>query len=153
MISKRKCGFIPEPLFSQIVDWMPIASVEAVTVLDGSLLFLKRKNPPAAGLWWFAGGRIHKGESFEDALHREVKEETGLEIESLQLINVYSRVFSERHDITILYLCKCKGKVVLDNEHLEYMLLKEPPADLHPYLQEVIIDCAENLKGFIECKE
>jgi ADP-ribose pyrophosphatase YjhB (NUDIX family) len=120
---------------------MPIASVEAVIVMDKSLLFLKRKNQPAMGQWWFAGGRIRKGESLEEALHREVKEELGLEISTYKLINAYSRVFPERHDITIAYLCKCKeGKVTLNSEHSEYELLKSIPVGLHPYLLETIQD-------------
>jgi ADP-ribose pyrophosphatase YjhB (NUDIX family) len=83
---------------------MPIASVEAVIVMEESLLFLKRNNEPAMGQWWFAGGRIRKGESFEEALHREVLEEVGLKISAYKLINAYSRVFPKRHDITSLFM-------------------------------------------------
>jgi colanic acid biosynthesis protein WcaH len=142
MVSKKdKSGFIPSTLYNQIIQLMPIPSVEAVIVIDGSLLFLKRKNNPAKGQWWFAGGRIHRGESFEETLHREVKEETGLKIESYRFIKAYSRVFPERHDITIVYLCKCKeSKIEIDSEHSEYKLFKKLPDGLHPYLLEVIRD-------------
>jgi ADP-ribose pyrophosphatase YjhB (NUDIX family) len=120
---------------------MPIASVEAVIVIDQALLFLRRKNHPAKGQWWFPGGRIHKDESLEEALNREIKEETGLEMSSCKLINVYSRVFPERHDITIAYLCKCReGKITLNNEHSEHKLFRNIPIDLHPYLSETIQD-------------
>ena len=107
-LKKDKSDFIPLTLYDQIEQLMPIASVEAVIVIEGSLLFLKRKNNPAVGQWWFPGGRIHRGESFEETLYREVKEETGLEIESYRFIKAYSRVFPERHDITIAYLCIAK---------------------------------------------
>ena len=142
MASKKgESGFISSALYDRIVRLMPIASVEAVIVIDGSLLFLRRKNDPAVGQWWFAGGRIHRGESFEETLRREVKEETGLEIESYRFIKAYSRVFPERHDITIAYLCKCKeSKITLDSEHSEYKLFKKMPKDLHPYLLETIKD-------------
>jgi colanic acid biosynthesis protein WcaH len=120
---------------------MPIASVEAVITRDKGLLFLRRENPPAKGEWWLPGGRIRKGESLERALRREVKEETGLEVTSSQLVNVYSRVFPERHDITIVYLCKCtKGNVKLNDEHSEYCFFKTIPAGLHQHLLEVIRD-------------
>ena len=133
--------FVPSILYGQIMRWMPIVSVEAVIVMEGSLLFLKRKNHPAMGQWWFAGGRIRKGESLEEALRREVKEEVGLEISAYKLINAYSRVFPERHDITMAYLCKCKeGTIMLNNEHSEYKLFRSPPADLHPYLLDTIRD-------------
>jgi len=142
MASKRgESGFISSAFYDRIVRLMPIASVEAAIVIDGSLLFLRRKNDPAMGQWWFAGGRIHRGESFEETLRREVKEETGLEIESYRFIKAYSRVFPERHDITIAYLCKCKeSKIELDSEHSEYKLFNKMPKDLHPYLLETIKD-------------
>src|SRR5665647_1144978 len=117
-LEKDESGFIPSALYDQIMQLLPIASVEAVIVIGGSLLFLKRKNNPAVGQWWFPGGRIHIGDSFEETLLREVKEETGLEIESYRFIKAYSRVFPQRHDITIAYLCKCKErKIKLDSEH------------------------------------
>jgi colanic acid biosynthesis protein WcaH len=141
MVAWEESDLIPAVLFDQIVKCLPIVSVDAVIVIDKSLLFLRRQNVPAKGEWWFAGGRIKKGESLEQALRREVKEETGLEISEYKLINVYSRVFPERHDITIAYLCKCKeGKVTLNNEHSEYKLLKSIPVGLHPYLLETIQD-------------
>jgi ADP-ribose pyrophosphatase YjhB (NUDIX family) len=142
MTSKKdEPGFIPSALYDQIMQLMPIASVEAVIVIDGSLLFLKRKNNPAKGQWWFAGGRIHRGESFEETLHREIREETGLKIESYRFIKAYSRVFPERHDITIAYLCKCKEREInLDSEHSEYKLFNKVPEGLHPYLLETIRD-------------
>jgi ADP-ribose pyrophosphatase YjhB (NUDIX family) len=138
---KNESGFIHLTIYDQIIKLMPIPSVEAVIVIDGSLLFLRRKNDPAMGQWWFPGGRIHREESFEETLHREVKEETGLEIESYRFIKAYSRVFPERHDITIVYLCKCKeSKIEIDSEHSEYKLFKKVPEGLHPYLLETIRD-------------
>jgi ADP-ribose pyrophosphatase YjhB (NUDIX family) len=131
---------IPLHLYNKIVDYLPIVSVEAIITNEDSLLFLKRNNPPAKGLWWFPGGRIRKGENFEEALCREVKEETGLEVVESKFINVYSRVFNERHDITIAYLCKCKGNTVLNDEHSEYKYFKQPPKTVHPYLTQVITD-------------
>ena len=145
MIENVNTNFIPNPLFDQIVKVLPIVSVEALIVIDKSLLFLRRKNKPAKGLLWFPGGRIHKGESLKQTLYREIKEETGLEIIDHKLVNVYSRVFPQRHDITIVYLCKCKeSKIKLNNEHSEYAFFKTSPEDLHPYLIEVIQDCKLN---------
>jgi colanic acid biosynthesis protein WcaH len=140
-MAKEKGSFIPDPLFNQIVKLLPIASVEALIVIDKSLLLLKRNNEPAKGLWWFPGGRIHKGESLKETLCREILEETGLHLETFKLINVYSRAFPERHDITIVFLCTCKeGKIKVDSEHSEYKLFKEMPHDLHPFLAETICD-------------
>ena len=140
---KRNRVFIEQTLFEQIMDCLPIASVEAVIVQDDALLVMKRKNKPVMGEWWFPGGRIRRGESFEEALRREIKEETGLDLVSFELLNVYCRVFAERHDITIAYLCHVKrGEVVLDGEHSEYAFfpLDDMPVGLHPCMAEVIAD-------------
>lgn len=45
---------------------------------DGRLLLIRRANLPAQGLWSLAGGRVEAGESWEDAVIREFREETGL---------------------------------------------------------------------------
>jgi len=139
--SKAETGKIPLTLYELITDFIPIASVEAIISKGNSLLFLRRKNSPAKGQWWFPGGRIRKGETLEEALYREVKEETGLEVIKSELVNVYSRIFDERHDITIAYYCKCKpDKIKLNNEHTEYKHFKKPPKNIHPYLKQVIND-------------
>ena len=139
--SKVETGKIPATLYELIVDEMPIPSVEAVISRNDSLLFLRRKINPVKGQWWFPGGRLRKGETLEEALYREVKEETGLEVIKSKLINVYSRIFDGRHDISIAYLCNCKGdKIVLNNEHSEYRYFKSLPKHIHPYLIQVIQD-------------
>ena len=133
--------FLPDVLYGQIVKRLPIVSVDALIVVDGALLLVRRNNEPVKGEWWVPGGRIHKGESLEEALRREILEETGLELKDCRLINVYSRVFPERHDITIAYLCHCKrGQVKLNSEHSEYALFKRMPPGLHPYLLETVRD-------------
>ena len=141
----NKCGFIPKTTYERIVECMPIVSVEALVVSEGKLLFLRRKNEPAKGDWWFPGGRIRKGESLEQALFREVLEETGLEVTSTRFVGVYSRVFPERHDITIAYLCRCKeGQVRLNDEHSEYAFFDRNPDELHPFLVETVADSKWN---------
>jgi ADP-ribose pyrophosphatase YjhB (NUDIX family) len=139
--SKEVKGKIPSTLYELITDSIPIPSVEAIISKGKSLLFLRRTNSPAKGQWWFLGGRIRKGETLGDALSREVKEETGLEVIESELVNVYSRIFDERHDISIVYLCKCKGdKIVLNDEHSEYRYFKTLPKSIHPYIVQVIQD-------------
>ncbi len=139
--SKAETSKIPSSLYELIVDVLPISSVEAVILKDDKLLFLRRKNNPVKGQWWFPGGRIRKGETLREALIREVKEETGLEVIKSELVNVYSRIFDKRHDISIVYLCSCKGtKIDLNAEHSEYKYFKKLPTNIHPYLIEVIND-------------
>ena len=132
---------IPSSLYEQITALMPISSVEAIIMKDDSLLFLRRKKSPAKGEWWFPGGRIRKGETFKETLFRKVKEETGLDVEVTKFIGVYNRIFPDRHDITIVFLCRCfDNKVILSYEHSEFEFFKEIPRGIHPYLLETIHD-------------
>jgi len=146
--SKAETGKISSSLYELILEVLPIASVEAIISKDNSLLFLRRENSPAKGQWWFPGGRIRKGETLEETLIREVKEETGLQVIESKLVNVYSRIFDEQHDISIAYFCKCKPDIIkLDNEHSEYKYYKKPPKNQKPhnkqpnYPQEIIFQC------------
>ena len=132
---------ISSSLYTKIVDSLPIVSVETIILQDDSLLFTKRNNPPVKDRWCFPGGRIRKEETLQEALVRELIEETGLTVTESKLVNVYLRIFNERHDITIAYICKCKkDKITLNNEHSEYKYTKKPPKNTHPILIEVIND-------------
>jgi acetyl-CoA carboxylase carboxyl transferase subunit beta len=56
---------------------------------DGAVLLVRRKNPPLAGSWTLPGGRVEKKESPEDAIVREVREETALEVVVVKLVETF----------------------------------------------------------------
>jgi ADP-ribose pyrophosphatase YjhB (NUDIX family) len=62
-----------------------------ITDAEGRLLLTKRANPPQAGRWSIPGGKIEPGESDEQALVREVREETGLLVEPGRLAGTVER--------------------------------------------------------------
>lgn len=69
----------------------PVLAVDAVIQMkDGSIIFVQRRNPPFQGKWALPGGLVEVGETVEDAIIREVKEETGLEIKVVRLVGVFS---------------------------------------------------------------
>jgi 8-oxo-dGTP diphosphatase len=57
----------------------------------GQLLLILRRNEPGAGLWSIPGGRIERGETDEQAVLREVREETGLAVECGALLGSVER--------------------------------------------------------------
>ncbi|MCF7811149.1 NUDIX hydrolase [bacterium] len=71
--------------------WPPVTprlTVDAVIRLSGGIVLIKRKNPPHG--WALPGGFVDVGETVETAVRREAEEETGLVIEDIWLIGVYS---------------------------------------------------------------
>ncbi len=72
----------------------------------GSLVLIKRKNAPFKGKYALPGGFVEMGETTEAAARRELKEETGLKVERLTLIGVYSdpKRDPRGHTISIAYL-------------------------------------------------
>eukprot|EP00741_Cyanophora_paradoxa_P006675 tig00001030_g6456.t1 len=53
---------------------------------EARVLFVQRAKEPAKGVWALVGGRVHLGERVADAAVREVKEETGLDVEVLHFL-------------------------------------------------------------------
>lgn len=90
----------------------PIAAVSGV-VFDaaGRVLLVRRARPPARDKWSFPGGVVHAGEELQDALVREVEEETGLRVIVRSLLDVSSRILKDQdgrveyHYILLDYLC------------------------------------------------
>lgn len=81
----------------------PILGVGAIVVRDGALLMVRRAKDPGRGLWSVPGGRVEKGELLADALRREVKEETGLDVDVQGLIGIFE-VVGETHYVVCDYL-------------------------------------------------
>ena len=70
----------------------PVPAVAAVMVRDGKLLLIKRGVEPSKGKWSVPGGRVEWGETLIEAVKREVREETGLEIEVGKVAGVFDLI-------------------------------------------------------------
>ena len=75
----------------------PVVGVGAVVVRDGKALIIKRAHEPRKGEWSLPGGLLELGESLQDAARREIKEETGLDIEVGPVIETFDRVHRDDH--------------------------------------------------------
>jgi 8-oxo-dGTP diphosphatase len=70
----------------------PVVGVGAVVVRDGKALVIKRAHEPRKGEWSLPGGLLELGESLQDAVRREIKEETSLDITVGPIIETFDRV-------------------------------------------------------------
>jgi len=62
---------------------------------DGRVLLARRKNDPDAGLWDTPGGFVEEGEEPLEALERELREETGLQVEPGSFLGAYTDTYGE----------------------------------------------------------
>ena len=74
----------------------PIIGLGAVVMSPRGFVLIKRKNPPRMGAWSLPGGAQDLGETVKEGIIREVKEETGLNVKVLEIIDV---VDSITHDL------------------------------------------------------
>jgi mutator protein MutT len=112
----------------------PIASAGAVIMRNGRILLEERKNDPGRGKWSIPGGIVELGETPEQTVIREVREETGLVVDSPELIDVVSPVTLDEsgrvkyHFVIVDYLVKLKGgtaRAASDAAKLEWVRLDE----------------------------
>ena len=100
---------------ARIYPTRPYLAVSAAIFRDGRVLIVRRARPPADGLYTLPGGGVELGETLEEAVVREVREETGLEIEILELLEIYERIMlddsgaTEYHYVLMDYLCRPAG--------------------------------------------
>ena len=96
----------------------PVAGVGGVVVRGHHVLLVKRAYPPRAGEWSLPGGRLELGESLADGVRREVREETGIEVEVGPLVEVFDRVHRDAdgrvryHFVIVDFLCWPIGGVL-----------------------------------------
>ena len=75
---------------------------------DFEFILIKRKNDPYKDCWALPGGFVEYGETVESAAVREAKEETSIDVELIDLVNVYSKPDRDPrgHTITVAYTAK-----------------------------------------------
>jgi len=81
----------------------PQVCVGAIVIDDGRLLLIRRGHGPAAGEWSIPGGRVEAQELLEEAVVRELAEETGIEAVCGDLVGVVERLTDEGHFVILDY--------------------------------------------------
>jgi 8-oxo-dGTP diphosphatase len=95
----------------------PKVAVDVIVGKGDSILLIKRKNEPFSGMWALPGGFVEDKETVEQAAVREVKEETGIDIELEGLIGVYSEPGRDPrgHVISVVFAATAKNDKVKAN--------------------------------------
>ena len=71
----------------------PIVGIGGVIIDQGRTLLIRRGSEPLLGEWSIPGGTLELGESLEEGVARELREETGIEVRVLELIEVFDQVY------------------------------------------------------------
>jgi 8-oxo-dGTP diphosphatase len=100
------------PVCGHVVYLNPVPSVAAILFREGRVLLVKRNIEPGIGLWCLPGGFIETGESAEQAVVREVQEETGLLCKPLTLVKARSIIGGYYGNIIVL----CYSADILSGE-------------------------------------
>ena len=94
---------------------LPFVGVGAIIIEGDRVVLVKRAHPPIQGQWSIPGGVLEVGEMVREAAVREAREETGLVIETADLLGVYDRILCDPdkrvqyHYVLIDFLCRAVG--------------------------------------------
>ncbi len=101
--------------------------------------------------WWnLPGGGMEAGETVDEALRREVREETGLEVEVEQLVGVYSK--PQKQEVVLTFRCQVIGGMLRPTEEIRESCYFAPdalPANTLPKHRQRVEDALLNSPGTI----
>jgi len=116
----------------------PVVGVGAVIVRDGQVVIVKRRYEPLAGHWSLPGGTLELGETLEAGVIREIREETGLDVDVGPVIEVFDRIMLDEerriryHFVLVDYLCWPVGGELRAGSDVDRAIFVDP-SGLAPY--------------------
>jgi 8-oxo-dGTP diphosphatase len=92
----------------------PIVGVGGVVIHRDRVLLVRRGREPMKGEWSIPGGALELGETLQDAVRRELREETGLDVEPTRILLVLDRILKygrrvKYHYVIVDFACRLKG--------------------------------------------
>lgn len=148
--------WISDDDWATIVANVPIVSVDLLVRYDGGLIFGKRTNAPAKGYWFIPGGRVNKGETRCEAVHRIGRTELGLSVEIIESLGAFEHMYdtsdvkgvNTKHYLASGYVVDVDGgHLRSDDQHQELRVFRSAPEPLHEHIQEYL-ETAETLPSW-----
>ncbi len=100
-------------------------TVRGIIKNDSGEILIVRRHPKSRTdpeMWELPGGKVEKGEHFADALVREIKEETNLDVNVGDFCEAVQNDYSHKRTVQLMmYLDDVEGSVAISEEHTEYM--------------------------------
>ena len=138
--------------FKTLIENTPLVSIDLCLICNGQILLGKRSNEPLKGTWFTPGGRIHKNETWQDALLRIAKVELGLSgiaVDDFALMGVWDHFYNNSaldqntstHYVNLPHYAEFKSKpqIALDDQHDEFkwfdLSVVADDEKSHPYMR------------------
>jgi len=112
----------------------PLVGIGALIFQRGRILMAQRGKEPLKDWWSLPGGAVETGETLDQAVRREVREETGLEVQPVRMFEIFERIMrdgegaTEYHYVLIDYVCRVTGGSLCagdDVAHVQWMRKEE----------------------------
>jgi ADP-ribose pyrophosphatase YjhB (NUDIX family) len=100
-------------------------TVDCIIEIDGEIVLIKRKHPPFG--WALPGGFVDKGETVEQAVRREMEEETNLSLKELKQFHVYSDPMRDPrgHTVSVVFTASGEGELKPQDDAKDVALFTE----------------------------
>ena len=141
--------------FKSVIENTPLVSIDLCLICNGQVLLGKRRNEPLKGTWFTPGGRIHKNETWQDALLRIAEVELGLSgiaVEDFALMGVWDHFYTNSavdqgistHYVNLPHYeeFQSKPQITLDDQHGEFkwfdLAVVSNNEKSHPYMRNYV---------------
>ncbi|MFC7069353.1 GDP-mannose mannosyl hydrolase [Halobaculum lipolyticum] len=141
---------LPDDVWETVVSNAPIPSVDLVVRSGDGVVLARRTNEPAKGEWFVPGGRIRKGETLREAVHRVARIELGVDVTVERELGAYDHLYEAsdvadsggKHYVAHGYVVTPDAaEFELDAQHDDVRVFApEDLPSLHEYVEAYLVD-------------